>query len=480
MTLFEDDVKSLTFRNKTVKSMVRTRDNAIIYQMIPDVDYMTVIVQNLEQAPIINPYNHECAFYPPEDIMIDFGDGTEIEKYYDEGGYGGYFTHRYNSPGTYTVKIYGITKLDGGANELGYTYHGAPFGDIEDIISIIVPNSVTSLGKNAFSDCKGLTSVTIPDHITELGECCFSWCKGFSSMTIPPQITKLGVSCFEECDNLTSIVLPNNITELEENCFCRCTKLQSINIPNGVETLGNQCFYQCKSLQSINIPNTVTTLGNQCFYDCEGLKSLVLQKGIETIGEECFNSCAFNSLNIPSTISNIGRNAFSNIGMEKIIFNWDNENDILQYSDNWDLYNSWPSVNTQISIPYGTTQLYIDAQYPEEKLVEQPPEEEEYVVTKAIRIVWDDNNNANNLRPNSVTATLQQNNTTYRTFSLTNEIEYYLIVYSLPRKINNQVVTYTWLIEGVPSYQIASQTVYGDVTTIVLKEFNEPIIGGKD
>lgn len=474
MVLYEN-VKSLVFRDKVVKSMIRTRDDAILYQMIPDADYILAVVENLEQAPAIIPYDHYYAFYPSEDVVIDYGDGT-IEVY-DTGHDSvndGVFSHQYNAPGTYLVKIYGVTKID------GERYDCAPFGDISDMTSIVIPNSVTDLTKNAFSSCLDLTSVTLPNGITELGKDCFSWCKGLSSITIPSYITKLGISCFEKCDNLTSIVLPNNITELEENCFYGCNSLQSINIPNGVETLGNQCFYQCESLQSLIVPNTVTILGDQCFYDCHGLKSLILQEGMETIGEECFYSCAFNSLNIPSTISNIGYDAFSDIGMEKIIFNWDNENDILQYNNNWGLYNSWPSVNTQISIPYGTTQLYIDAQYPEEMLVEQPPEEEEYVVTKAIQIVWDDDNNANNLRPNSVTATLQQNNTTYRTVSLTNEIEYHLIVYSLPRKINNQVVTYTWLVGNVPSYQITSQTVYGDVTTIVLKEFNEPIIGGKD
>lgn len=491
MTLFEDDVKSLTFRNKTVKSMVRTRDNAIIYQMIPDVDYMTVIVQNLEQAPAIIPYNHYYAFYPSQDITIDYGDGTI--KQYDDGhndGDDGTFSHNYNNPGTYTVKIYGITKLDGGEDEFDHTYHGAPFGDIDDIISIIVPSNVTSLGKSAFSGCTGLTSVTIPNNITELGDGCFNWCKGLSSITIPSQITKLGESCFEECDSLISVTLPNGITELEDRCFYQCINLPSLVIPNGVTRLGNECFYQCNSLQSISIPNTVTELGEGCFSECSSLQSLSLPNTVTELGEECFNKCSnltslilssnittipeacfcedssLVRLNIPQSVSSIENRCFEDTNLQDMTFNWDNANDILEYGNGWGLsYYNGPD----IFIPYGTTQLYIDAFYPEDSLIEKDP-----IITKSVQIIWNDNNNANNQRPNSVNIELRQNNNQYLSFNLAESNGWMRVVSDLPYKVNNTIADYTWLPSSVSQYEIESAITSNDLTTITYKFSDRP------
>lgn len=465
MTFFEN-VKSLTFRNKTVKSMVRTRDNAIIYQTTPDENYMTVIVQNLEQAPVIAPYNHQYAFYPSEDVIIDYGDGTIVD--YDNGSYlgnDGFFSHSYSSPGTYTVKIYGITKLDGGFNELNYTDHGAPFGDIDDIISIIIPSSVTSLGKSAFSDCTGLTSVTIPNNITELGDNCFNWCKSLSSITIPSQITKLGESCFEECDNLISVTLPNGITELEDRCFYKCINLPSLVIPNGVTRLGDECFYQCSSLQSLSVPNTVTELGEGCFSKCINLTSFVLSSNITTIPEACFyENSSLVHLNIPQSVSSIEYHCFEETNLQDMTFNWDNANDILEYDNGWGLsYYNGPN----IFIPYGTTQLYIDAWYPEDSLIEM-----EQTTTKSIQIVWDDNNDANNQRPANVNISLKQNNNQYTNITLSDSNGWRDTVINLPYNVNGSEATYTWTTPAISGYEIESKTTTNDLTVITLKIFD--------
>ncbi len=70
---------------------------------------------------------------------------------------------------------------------------------------IIIPNSVTSIERNAFSNCNGLTSVTIPNSVTSIEDNVFEYCSGLTSVTIPNSVTSIGSSAFYGCYGLTSI-----------------------------------------------------------------------------------------------------------------------------------------------------------------------------------------------------------------------------------------------------------------------------------
>ena len=73
------------------------------------------------------------------------------------------------------------------------------------LISITIPNSVTSIGAAAFGNCTALTSITIPDSVTSFGSCAFQNCDSLTSVTIPDRVTAIPDSAFYSCDNLTSI-----------------------------------------------------------------------------------------------------------------------------------------------------------------------------------------------------------------------------------------------------------------------------------
>jgi len=91
-----------------------------------------------------------------------------------------------------------------------------------------IPDSVTSIGRFAFSDCSSLTSVTIPDSVTSIGDYAFSGCSSLTSITIPDSVTSIGNSAFSGCSSLTSVTIPDSVTSIGSSAFSGCSSLTSV------------------------------------------------------------------------------------------------------------------------------------------------------------------------------------------------------------------------------------------------------------
>ncbi|MBE6424880.1 MAG: leucine-rich repeat domain-containing protein, partial [Planctomycetaceae bacterium] len=92
---------------------------------------------------------------------------------------------------------------------------------------------------------KGLTEYTIPDSVTSIGNEAFRWCKSLTSVTIPDSVTSIGDSAFSSCDSLTSVTIPNSVTSIGEGAFLGCDNLTSVTIPDSVTSIGYRAFEGC-------------------------------------------------------------------------------------------------------------------------------------------------------------------------------------------------------------------------------------------
>ena len=144
---------------------------------------------------------------------------------------------------------------------------------------IVIPNSVISIGYDAFYDCIGLTSVTIPKSVKSIGDYAFLGCSGLTSVTIPKSVKSIGDGAFRDCSSLTSVTIPNSVTSIGGSAFSGCIGLTSVTIPKSVKSIGKEAFCRCSSLTSIEIPNSVTSIGNYTFRGCTGLKKIIVPKG---------------------------------------------------------------------------------------------------------------------------------------------------------------------------------------------------------
>ena len=147
------------------------------------------------------------------------------------------------------------------------------FEDNTTIISITIPDSVTTIGFSAFENCSNLTTVTFGENsqLTSIGDYAFSGCSNLTSITIPDNVTTIGNYAFTGCSSLTSITIPDSVTSIGDYAFSGCSNLTSITIPDNVTTIGDYAFYGCSSLTSITVPNNVTTIGTSAFYGCDNL-----------------------------------------------------------------------------------------------------------------------------------------------------------------------------------------------------------------
>ena len=186
------------------------------------------------------------------------------------------------------------------------------FARCTGLTSVTIGNGVTSIGNYIFYCCSGLTSVTIPNSVTSIGEGAFYNCSGLTSITIPNSVTSIGRSAFSDCYGLTSIDIPGSVSSIGNEAFQLCFNLKSVTIGNGVTSIGFHAFYTCDGLTSIDIPNSVTSIGNYAFENCYGLTSVTIPNSVTSISDGIFTSCtSLTSVTIPNSVTSIGNSAFS-------------------------------------------------------------------------------------------------------------------------------------------------------------------------
>ena len=172
------------------------------------------------------------------------------------------------------------------------------FSGNTNLMSVTLPESLTTLGDRAFYTCKSLKTIKIPSGVTAIPGHCFDGCSSLESVTIPEGVMTIGDVAFYAC-SINALTLPESLEKIGIGAFCNNCVLKSVNIPAKVKTIGAWAFSVC-GLTDLVIPEGVQTIGNEAFLYNNNLQSITCNAATPpTLGDNAFDNDITPSIKVP-------------------------------------------------------------------------------------------------------------------------------------------------------------------------------------
>ena len=209
---------------------------------------------------------------------------------------------------------------------------------------IVLPSSVKTIGSYAFSNNKSLEKINLLDGVRQIEEGAFSGDSKLSVVELPETLTEISRYVFSDTPSLTHINLPSGITNIGTGAF-EHSGLTSIELPKELTGIGHWAF-RGTHLSAIYLPRKLNYLGINAFSDIGTLKevtvtsninngwdywgapfysspltTVVIEEGVTKIPARMFyNQKGIMNINFPSTMKEIGANAFEGTSLKAVLF----------------------------------------------------------------------------------------------------------------------------------------------------------------
>ena len=186
------------------------------------------------------------------------------------------------------------------------------FCNCSELKTVESGEGLESIGYGSFSGCTSLASIDLPEGLTSIGSGAFFGCKSLASIDLPDGVTSIGSSAFYRCSLLESIILPDGVTEIGQVAFSECTKLKTVVFGKGIQSIGVSAFNGCSSLESALLPDGLTEIGKYAFDGCSGLKTVVFGSSLRMIDSLAFCACSsLEEIVLPDSLTTLDTNVFN-------------------------------------------------------------------------------------------------------------------------------------------------------------------------
>lgn len=275
-----------------------------------------------------------------------------------------------------TIPFVGEKADETGARNMGHIFYEIPAS-----LKNVVVTGGNTIADNAFKNMNAIVSVTLPDSITSIGASAFYGCSSLSSIKMSNQVKTINATAFKDCSSLLSITLPTTLTGIGDKAFENCYKLsevynlsKSLTVVKGDDSHGfvaknakavhlsssaqsvlfkdgdfvfiqdgsdyimlaytgvsdtvilpsvvkgstykiaDFAFYRNPFISTVKISAGVTDVGAYAFYECVALTSVeMVGNGVKTVGDDAFYNCdALTTVKLSSALTSIGTYAFAN------------------------------------------------------------------------------------------------------------------------------------------------------------------------
>jgi len=230
------------------------------------------------------------------------------------------------------------------------------FANNQLLLSVQIPEGITTIRASAFASCTSLASISIPKSLHTIDMCNsgvgsdgrppFEGCTSLASIMVDPEsslfssidgalfdkdvseliwmprgkkghfnlpetVQSLGKGAFDRCEQMAGITLPHALIELPRHAFSHCKTLAHVTLPTNLRTIGSFAFIGCTNLIDIGLPNGLTTIDGFAFRDCTSLQSAHIPGGVTSIGSYAFAGCTtLTDVKLPNSLSDIASGLF--------------------------------------------------------------------------------------------------------------------------------------------------------------------------
>lgn len=222
----------------------------------------------------------DLAFYECADLVyVSLGDGVERIGEYS-------FAH---CSSLYSIDCSGVGEIGDGAFFSCSSLNGIKYNIAEDdFLGRIF--GAESYEYNSDFVPLSLRSVTVSEGCRVIPDMAFASCKYITSVILPESLESIGVRAFYACQSLQGIKVPDGVRNVGDDTFFGCGALSALELGGSLESLGMQAFYGCNSLKRVSLPESLKEIKPATFYGCAALTEVSLG-GVKTVGKDAFGNC---------------------------------------------------------------------------------------------------------------------------------------------------------------------------------------------
>ena len=190
-----------------------------------------------------------------------------------------------------------------------------------NLYSVSIPDSIgydninypiTHIGKEAFKRYRGLTTVSLGNCLKVIEDNAFEGCVELVKLDMPNSLETIKGGAFSSC-GFSVVEIADGVKEIGENAFNSNSTLNSVKIGKSVTSIERKAFSQCPALTSVTLGENLKFIKTSAFENCTALSNIVLPSSLQVIDSRAFYNTALVSVSVPSSVVNIGKDAFEQI-----------------------------------------------------------------------------------------------------------------------------------------------------------------------